>query len=201
MINPLNESTLWSNRVDVLSEQWRRDGFSNYRKDVRDKIVQLLPPNEVMLDVGCGSSMLYKHLPQDISQRYTGVDFTPEFIELCKKKYPEGRWLVEDARTLTFPDNSFHLVNSTTVLQHIPEWRKAARELVRVAKKYVVSTCRSHLSETEVISTNPVLRRRFNPEDIVNLYSQYGDVSWRWVDGVVSEKHTMGLYVLEKDNE
>ena len=193
--------TLWSSRVDDLSEQWRKDGFTKYREDVRDKIIELLPPHERMLDVGCGSALLYNHLPQELKPCYTGADFTPEFIELCKKKHPEGRWMVEDARNLTFPDNSFHLVNSTTVLQHIPDWKRAVREFVRVSNKYVVSTCRSHLTETEVISTEPVLRRRFNPEDIVRLYSQYGDVTWRWVDGVVTERHTMGLYVLEKDEE
>lgn len=190
--------TLWSNRVNDLDKQWRETGFINYRKDVRDKIVQLLPTDETMLDVGCGNSVLYNHLPWELKQNYVGVDFTPEFIELCKKRHPEGDWHIEDARTLSFPDNSFYLVNSTTLLQHIYDWKKAARELVRVSKKYVVSTCRTHLKKTKVISTEPVLRRRFNPDDVISFYSQYGDVTWQWANGIVIEKPALGIYVLEK---
>ena len=196
----VKDSTLWSNRVDALDARWRKDGFTNYRKDVRDKIVQLLPPNEVMLDVGCGSAMLYDHLPQELKPNYVGADFTPEFIELCKRKHPSGDWRVEDARSLSFPDNSFYLVNSTTLLQHIHDWKKAARELVRVSKKYVVSACRTHSGETRVFSTTPVLRWMFNPEDIVGFYSQYGDVTWRWADGILIESPYIGIYVLEKTN-
>jgi len=168
-------TTLWSDRVNELDERWREDGFKNYRKDVRDKIIQLLPEGEKVLDVGCGTAMLYEHLPQELKPSYVGVDFTPEFIEYC-----------------------FHLVNSTTLLQHIPEWRKAAEELARVSKKYVVSTCRSHLKKTRIISTTPVLRRQFNPQDIIDIYNQYGDVSWQWGDGIVIEKPVMGIYILEK---
>lgn len=190
--------TLWSDRVNELDERWRHDGFKNYRKDVRDKIVQLLPRGEKMLDVGCGTAMLYEHLPEELRENYVGVDFTPEFIEYCIEKHPEGDWRIMDARNLIFPDNSFYLVNSTTLLQHIKGWRKAAGEFVRVSKKYVVSTCRSHLKKTRIVATTPVLRRRFNPEDIIDLYDQYGDVSWQWVDGIVIEKLVMGIYVLEK---
>ena len=191
-------TTLWSNRVNELDERWRQDGFKNYRKDVRDKIVELLPEGGKILDVGCGNAMLYEHLPERLQKRYTGVDFTPEFIELCREKHPEGNWRVQDTMNLSFPDNHFHLVNSTTLLQHIEDWQKAAGELVRVSKKYVVSTCRTHLLRTGIVSDKPVLRRRFNPMDIVNFYSQYGDVDWQWADGIVVEKPALGIYVLEK---
>jgi len=190
--------TLWSNRVNDLDKQWRETEFINYRKDIRDKIVQLLPPNEAMLDVGCGNSVLYDHLPQELKPNYVGVDFTPEFIELCKKRHPDGDWRVEDARNLSFPDNSFYLVNSTTLLQHIPEWKKAARELVRVSKRYVVSTCRTHPEETRVVSAEPVLRRRFNPEDIINFYRQYGTVTHQPADGIFDTRQIMGIFTLEK---
>jgi len=191
-------TTLWSNRVKELDKRWREDGFKNYRKDVRDKIAQLLPKGGNILDVGCGNAMLYEHLPEKLKSRYTGVDFTPEFIELCREKHPEGNWQLEDSLNLSFPDNRFQLVNSTTLLQHIPEWKKAASELVRVSKKYVVSTCRTHLLRTSIVSTEPVLRRRFNPGDIMNFYSQYGEVDWQWADGIVVEKPALGIYVLEK---
>jgi len=152
-------------------------------------------PDKKMLDVGCGNSVLYEHLPPELKPTYTGVDFTPEFIELCRNRYPEGNWQIEDARKLSFADDSFFLVNSTTLLQHILEWRTAAKELVRVAKKYVVSTCRIHWGQTEIAATYPVLRRRFNIQDILHMYSKYGTVTWQWLKYVKGQK-ILGMYVL-----
>lgn len=180
-----------------LDRRWRKLGCSGYREALRDKIVELMIPEVRMLDVGCGSSVLYDHLPPELRMSYTGVDFTPEFIELCRERHPEANWGVEDARDLSFSDDSFYLVNSTTVLQHIQDWEKAARELVRVSSRYVVSTCRSGLDKTRIISTNPVLRRQFNPEDILRVYGEYGEATVHWVEGAKPGR-LAGMYVLEK---
>jgi len=160
--------------------------------------VELLPPGERMLDVGCGSSVLYGHLPSGLKPGYVGVDFTPEFIELCRGRYPEAEWRIGDARHLPYSDGSFYLVNSTTLLQHILDWRSAAREMVRVSRRYVVSVCHSGLGETRVVATSPVLRRRFNPQDILDFYGQYGDVTWEWVEGIFNPGLVVAMYVLEK---
>ena len=180
-----------------LDRHWRKLGCTRYREAIRDKIVELMPLEKRMLDVRCGSSVLYDHLPPELRVGYTGVDFTPEFIGLCKERHPEADWGVEDARDLSFSDGSFYLVNSTTVLQHILDWEKAARELVRVSSRYVVSTCRSGLGETRILSTKPVLRRRFNPEDILRVYGEYGEATVQWVEGAKPGR-LVGMYVLEK---
>jgi len=191
--------TPWSRNIYRLDKMWRKPGCRFYRKTIRDKIVELMKPNEKLLDVGCGSGILYEYLPPEIRRNYIGVDFTPEFIELCKKRYPEGNWKIEDVRNLSFPDNSFYLVNSTTVLQHILEWKDAAKEFVRVSKKYVISTCRTHNMRTQIVAKKPVLRRRFNPQDIINFYSQYGNVTWQWVRNTDGKK-LLGMYILIKEH-
>jgi len=189
-------STLWSSRVEKLDQQWRSEGCKHYRKTIRDKIVELMKPNEEMLDVGCGNAVLYEHLPPELRHAYTGVDFTPEFIQLCRTRFPEGNWKVEEATKLSFPDNHFFLVTSTTVLQHIQDWKKAASELVRVSKKYVVSNCRSHWGKTDIVSTRPVLRRRFNPQDIIGFYSEHGKVTLHWMRDSQGQR-TLAMYVLQ----
>jgi SAM-dependent methyltransferase len=44
-----------------------------------------------LLDLGCGASHLYEYLcetrREDID--YTGIDVSPEFIQLCRKKFPD----------------------------------------------------------------------------------------------------------------
>ena len=173
-------STKWSNRVEELDNQWRmtKSKYRNYREDNCLKIVEVYKPNEEILDVGCGTGILYRHLPKNIKRFYVGIDPTKEFITLCKKRYPQGRWLVGDATKLSFPDDAFHVVNTTNVLQHIEDWKTAAKELIRVSKKYVINVERIHNQRTRIISRKPCIRRRFNPVDIVKFYSHYGSTNW-----------------------
>ena len=173
-------STSWSSRVEELDMQWimRKSKYKHFRKDNCLKIVELYKPSEKILDVGCGTGILYRHLPKNIKKHYLGIDFTKDFIDLCKKRYPQGKWLVGDATKLNLPDDSFYIVNTANVLQHIEDWEKAAKELVRVSKKYVINIERIHNRRTKIITRRPCVRRRFNPTDIVEFYRHYGSVSW-----------------------
>lgn len=173
-------NTDWSNRVEELDRQWRmiKSNYKYFREDNCLKIVELYKSGEKILDVGCGTGILYSHLPKKIKEFYLGIDTTKEFIDLCKKRYPEGQWQVDNATNLSFPDNSFHIVNTTNVLQHIEDWEKAVKELVRVSKKYVINIERIHNQRTRTITRRPCFRRRFNPKDIVKFYSPYGSTSW-----------------------
>ena len=44
-----------------------------------------------LLDLGCGASHLYQYLleTQRADIDYAGIDLSPEFIRLCRKKFPE----------------------------------------------------------------------------------------------------------------
>ena len=188
--------TPWSDRVNELEKRWIGWGHKYFREVVSNKIAELIKPNEKILDVGCGAGILYCHLLPKIQQVYVGVDFTPEFIELCRTRYPQGKWMVEDALKLSLPDNSFYIVNTNNVLQHIEDWKKAANELIRVSSKYVISTCRIHKEKTVIVSMEPVLRRRFNPKDLLDFYTQYGKITWHWIRSA-SGKKTLGLFIIE----
>ncbi|MFC1549299.1 class I SAM-dependent methyltransferase [Nitrospirota bacterium] len=50
-----------------------------------------------VLDYGCGKGDLYAYwLTKDIRPMYTGLDITPELIELARLKYPECDFMVHD---------------------------------------------------------------------------------------------------------
>lgn len=177
-----------------MERRWLGWGHRNFRKDITEKIEELFEPDERILDVGCGAGVLYTQLLPEVRRRYVGVDFTPEFIRLCRARYPEGEWRVKDAQSLSFPDDSFYIVNTTNVLQHIKNWRKAAKELFRVSSRYVITTCRIHEQETRIVAMSPVLRRRFNPKDLETFYRQYGDVEWKWTWDSSGGK-SLGIFV------
>lgn len=49
-------------------------------------------------------------------------------------------WVQADGRTLPFADNSFDVVFCNSVIEHVPDQRALAREIVRMAPRYFVQT-------------------------------------------------------------
>jgi len=94
-------------------------------------------PGKRLLEVGCG-------LGTDLLQfakggaLVTGVDLTPQSIELVKRRFALDGLAVDarvsDAENLPFDDASFDVVYSFGVLHHTPNTQKAIDEVYRVLK-------------------------------------------------------------------
>ena len=73
-----------------------------------------------VLDLGCGRgrwSREYASRGADV----TGVDISPDAIQILAREMPRHRFLCCDIVALQFPGQGFDIVNSVTVLQHLPE--------------------------------------------------------------------------------
>lgn len=106
--------------------------------------------NPSVLEVGCGSGYYSEILPHLLGApiQYTGLDYSAPMIELARKNYPDTPFHVGDATQLPFDDAAFDIVLNGGALMHIPDYRAAIRESVRVARHW----CLFH--------TVPVLQRR-----------------------------------------
>jgi ubiquinone/menaquinone biosynthesis C-methylase UbiE len=85
------------------------------------------------LDAGCGAggaSLLAKQRGAKIN----GLDATPEFIEICKSRIPEGKFTVGDLEELPYPDNTFDVIIATNSLQFTYNPANALSEFKRVMK-------------------------------------------------------------------
>jgi ubiquinone/menaquinone biosynthesis C-methylase UbiE len=92
---------------------------------------------EKILDSGCGNGRLFLALKEK-NVDYYGVDFSEKLIEIAKKNYPEGKFLVANCLNLPFPENFFDKVYSIAVLHHIPSKKFRIlylKEIKRVLKK------------------------------------------------------------------
>jgi SAM-dependent methyltransferase len=73
------------------------DAKTRYRV-MLDVIRQSTPAAVRLLDLGCGASHLYEYLREtgreDVD--YTGIDLSPEFIQLCHKKFPDRPYFCLD---------------------------------------------------------------------------------------------------------
>ena len=92
-----------------------------------------------LLEIGCSSGYYSKVLEKiRPSWKYVGVDFSQEFIDYGKLKFPEIELLVGDSIDLPFLDQYFDVVVSGSVLLHVYEWKRAIEETTRVAKAIVI---------------------------------------------------------------
>jgi SAM-dependent methyltransferase len=82
-----------------------------------------------VLDLGCGRGRWTKKYAS-LGCEVTGVDVSLEAVKFLAREMPEHRFLCQDISKLIVPSDTFDVVNSVTVLQHMPE------ELQREALKH-----------------------------------------------------------------
>lgn len=95
--------------------------------------------NEInMLDIGVGGGRTTKYFAP-LCKKYIGIDYAPNMIEACRKKYPRIRFEVADARDLSiFDDNTFNLtLFSNNGLDYIDskDRVKVLKEIRRITKE------------------------------------------------------------------
>ena len=96
-----------------------------------------------VLDAGCGDGVLSLMMAEK-GALVTGVDLSVPNIDVCKKRAKDKElenavsFLIGDAEKLPFPDNSFDLVVSSHVLEHLPDFDQGFKEIMRVTKKRAV---------------------------------------------------------------
>lgn len=113
--------------------------------DIFHSILRHIDAGEEVLDAGCGEGML-AHLMQQKKARVTGLDISTKNIESAQTHFPEIRWQVGDLEKLPFADESFEVVVSNHVLEHLPDFDQGLAEVLRVAQKKVIIAIPTNLS-------------------------------------------------------
>lgn len=108
----------------------------------RKAIWELIPDGSSVLDVGCCNALMWEQAKRDGKDiKYNGYDIMAETIERNRQVYPECTFYSGDASDLgQFADNSFDIVNSRHVVDHLPHYAYHLMEMYRVAKKRVIMT-------------------------------------------------------------
>jgi len=78
----------------------RLRGRHLFEKPWLDRFLALMPLGASILDVGCGSAEPISRYLIESGYRVTGVDSSPALIDICKSRFPDQNWIVNDMRTL-----------------------------------------------------------------------------------------------------
>lgn len=94
-----------------------------------------LEAEATILDCGCGDGLYTGALARASRARIVALDRDPENLARTRERLPAGAGVTlvhGDAQSIPFPDASFDAVIFTEVLEHVPDDRRALREVRRV---------------------------------------------------------------------
>jgi|GEM_PF-6159695 len=133
-----------------------------------------------ILDIGCGVGYGSSYLLRHGAKKVVGIEINPEVVKLANKSYakPGLEFLALDATFLPFADNSFDVVTSIGMLDHISDPRKVLLEMRRVLRNKGYFLC--SVNNREFInlpfrkkSLDPFHHTEYNPSELSKLCSEY----------------------------
>ncbi len=121
-------------RYDLTASAYDRR-YEEIQKKKYNIVAENLPRLRRVLDLGCGTGMLFRLLSER-ADFVVGIDLSREMLRLAKLKANERVALVQaDADSLPFVDESFDAVVSMTMLQNVPDPAVTLKEIARVLRK------------------------------------------------------------------
>lgn len=103
--------------------KWRE--FNDFKKYVKN--------GNKILDIGCGNGRLIEMLKEfDIS--YIGIDQSKNLLQQAKLKYPKYKFSQGDILDKDFAENTFDIIFSIAVLNHIPSSKLRLKALKNINK-------------------------------------------------------------------
>ena len=145
MSKPIDTLDFWKQRIDtavkphyavyVANEVLWKNILNAHVKTIQE----LIKPDDNVLDAGCAFGRLSEYF-----EKYTGVDFSPDFIKQAKEKYPKKDFMVGNLKELPFLPEVFDWAICVSIKKMVvdnlgeEEWKQMEKELKRVAKKVLI---------------------------------------------------------------
>ncbi|AXV40953.1 bifunctional 2-polyprenyl-6-hydroxyphenol methylase/3-demethylubiquinol 3-O-methyltransferase UbiG [Methanobacterium sp. BAmetb5] len=102
--------------------------------------------NKKVLEIGCGNGYGTYNIAE-YAKNIKAIDMSPENIAYCKDQYPKENidYIVANGKKLPFKENSFDLVISFQVIEHlntqdVNQYLKEVKRVLNKEGKFIVST-------------------------------------------------------------
>ncbi|MCA9363266.1 class I SAM-dependent methyltransferase [Candidatus Kaiserbacteria bacterium] len=167
---------------EIDDEQFRETGEDNYRElVVGDDLLKENLGNfsdKKVLDIGCGSGRLTEFFAKDFKEAH-GVGISEKMVEKARKRLahvPNASFVSNDGEHYPFDDNTFDLVFSYIVFQHMPS-RKVVLENLKEVKRVLQPSGIAKIQirgGTEVLKGSWFYGPTFKEEDAKKLADEAG---------------------------
>lgn len=142
----------------MIDSYWL-ESEAEWRHMVVEEIAIRFGKSVPVFDVGCGSGLIYQEMIRHgvtSSRAYIGGDASKSMLAIARQRFPEAKFCDLDIFHLQYPDCSQPNVICIHVLQHLPEYGEAMRELIRItARKLHVVTWFTAGTEDELVFSEP----------------------------------------------
>jgi 2-polyprenyl-3-methyl-5-hydroxy-6-metoxy-1,4-benzoquinol methylase len=148
-----------------------------FNYDARRRFKKFIKPDDYILDIGAFKSPF----TMGLNNKVTAIDIMPQdnefgFNEKILNKLrsrPNIEIKVMDAQKMDFADNQFDVILITEVLEHIPDDKKAAQEILRVLKPggFLLLTV-PHLERVPLEAGISEHYRHYKKKDLIHLFGE-----------------------------
>lgn len=180
------------------SEVWKDDSIPTQQQKITKKqlsnfeevrhmkvLVELVKETDILeptlLEIGCSTGYFSEIFEKSgLNVQYSGCDYSPEFVSVAKKCYPNVSFQVCDTTSLPYTDRAFDIIVSGCCILHVVDYEKAVAESARTAKEFVVFQRTPILHERKTTFTKkigyglPMIEILFNEEELTQLFSKNG---------------------------
>jgi ubiquinone/menaquinone biosynthesis C-methylase UbiE len=194
MATKLFKQTWWDNNLNNSKKfgeylGWLEDKDASSRVFIRENIKDL--EIKSIADFGCGPCVDYIALNDEgYDFDYLGIDSCIHLKEFNESK--EINFLNAPVEKTGLEENSYEMSYSRHLLEHLPTYKDALKEMIRVASKYVVHIFFIKPSEEEKINyweDENLYHNQYCQTDIETYLKKNKKVtSFEWID--VNEKET-----------
>ena len=102
-----------------------------------------------VLDIGCGTGVLFPYYLQRDVKSITAVDLSPEMVKIAKGKFPQADVICGDAENIAF-DKQFDVIMIYNAFPHFPNPEKLIENLSKTLKTGGIISIAHGLSKKEL---------------------------------------------------
>ena len=134
---------------DSIAPKWDNEPIAD--KKILDIILDNggIRENIDILDVACGTGVLFPYYLERNVKSITAIDLSPEMVKIAKSKFPQANVICGDAENIIF-DKQFDAIMIYNAFPHFPEPLKVIENLSKALKTGGRFTIAHGLSKKEL---------------------------------------------------
>ena len=163
-----------------FAPQWDNEPIAD--KEIIDTILDNAGVNENInvLDVACGTGVLFPFYLEHKVKSITAVDLSPEMVKIAKSKFPQADVICGDAESIIL-DNQFDVIMIYNAFPHFPEPVKVIENLTKHLRDggrlcIAHGMSKKELDEIHRKSAGKVSNALLECEELAELLSPYFNV-------------------------